>query len=152
MRKIPILAAALLVVIALPRVAGAQMQTYHHADCFFANNIAPCGPIATKTPLTLTGMTFGPATFVKPQPPRVGFIPRGAHGAHRFEPSVEWMAAPHTTVAFDCYMARVGDMSLDPKFVQAPPPMPLGHGGVALPAATPCSQLKSELSHVVIRR
>jgi hypothetical protein len=139
MRKIPILAAALFVILFVPRAAAAQ------AHCFFFNQAPPCqttSPLA-QVPKAWKSVTFGPATFVKPSKPEPLRVTGAGHAAigHRsFGGSFHSPTEPKIAAELDCYSARPGEVSLDPNFVKAPTPMPLGHGGVVLPAAAPCTR------------
>ena len=92
MRTIPILAAALFVILFVPRAANAQGQ-----HCFFFNQQPPCRTTMGPLPKAWNSVTFGPATFVKPKPAAPlhvqGWPP--AHGAHRFAPMASADLDPH---------------------------------------------------------
>lgn len=79
MRKIPILAAAVFVILLVPRVASAQAQ-----HCFFFNQAPPCSTTMAPMPSPWKNVTFGPATFVKPPVTRSKFVTvTGAQHTHR---------------------------------------------------------------------
>ena len=133
MRRLLWFSLALTAFLAVPRMAAAQ-----HALCISGGPV----PCAKPSAGPWNQMTFGSATFVKPEVKPVKFVP-GSHGLHTVKgtsgiATAFGPMAPEVP-AIDCAMAKPAQHNYDPAMVKPPPPMPRGHGGVLFPIA-PCQK------------